>query len=131
MLYDSHYTSFKQGKPRQYAEIKQMAFYLVRAKPRKELLEKLREEMNSDKISKLSPFGQTLQHSLENARIDSDHPDYVEWIEEDYCSPPLAMERESVLDRYFDDITVEQVASAEEGWASIKNRPRLWDSKRS
>ena len=28
------------------------------------------------------------------------------WIEEDYCNPPLAMERESVIDRYFEDITV-------------------------
>jgi hypothetical protein len=27
------------------------------------------------------------------------------WIEEDYCSPPLAMERKVVLDRYFDDVT--------------------------
>jgi hypothetical protein len=30
-------------------------------------------------------------------------------VEEDYCSPPLAMERESVLDQYFNDIEVLRV----------------------
>jgi hypothetical protein len=47
------------------------------------------------------------------------------WIEEDYCSPPLAMEREAVLDRYFNDITVEKVRSEEEGWKMIGNKPML------
>lgn len=39
-------------------------------------------------------FELSLQYSLENARIDSD---LVLWIEEDYCSLPLTM------DRYFDN----------------------------
>ena len=47
-------------------------------------------------------------------------------MEEDYCSPPLAMERRTVLDRYFDNITVEQVESDEEGWNRIKSRPMFW-----
>jgi hypothetical protein len=46
----------------------------------------------------MRPFGQALQYSLENARIDTENRDYALWIEEDYCSPPLAMEREGVLD---------------------------------
>jgi hypothetical protein len=48
-------------------------------------------------------------------------------VEEDYCSPPLAMERESVLDRYFDDITVERVNSEEKGWKSLEDKPLLWN----
>jgi hypothetical protein len=56
--------------------------------------------MDTGKISKLRSFGEVLQHSLENMKIDS-KDGYVLWIEEDYCSPPLAMERESLLDRYF------------------------------
>jgi hypothetical protein len=36
------------------------------------------------------------------------------WIEEDYCSSPLAMERESVLDQYFNDMEVSRVESEEE-----------------
>ena len=39
-------------------------------KPKKELTD-LRKEMDSRKISKLRPFRQALQHSLENAKIDN------------------------------------------------------------
>ncbi len=52
-------------------------------------------------------FGRALQYSLENAGIDdNENLDYAIWVEEDYCSPSLAMERESVLDQYFNDIEV-------------------------
>jgi hypothetical protein len=37
------------------------------------------------------------------------------------------MERESVLDRYFDDITVDRVKSEGEGWNRISNKPYLWN----
>lgn len=103
-----------------------MTFYLVRAKPKKERLEILKEELNAGKISRMRPFGQALQYSLENARIDDENRDYALWIEEDYCSPPLAMERESVLDRYFNDISVERVESEQDAWDSISDKPRLW-----
>ena len=71
-----------------------MALYVVRAKPRKNLLENLHDELSSGKISRMRPFGQALQYALENARIDTENTDFALWIEEDYCSPPLAMERE-------------------------------------
>jgi hypothetical protein len=54
----------------------------------------------------MRPFGRALQYSLENARIDTENPDHALWVEEDYCSPPLAMERESVLDQYFNVIPI-------------------------
>jgi hypothetical protein len=47
-------------------------------------------------------------------------------IEEDYCTPPLAMERESVLDRYFEDITVQLIASEKEGQDRLANISELW-----
>jgi hypothetical protein len=47
-------------------------------------------------------------------------------VEEDYCSPPLAMEREAVLDHYFNDITVEKVKSEKEAWSRLNDKPRLW-----
>jgi hypothetical protein len=100
-----------------------MTIYIVKAKPKEELMADLRQEISSGKISRLRPFGEELQYGLENARIFNE---YAYWVEEDYCSPPLAMERRSVLDRYFDNITVEQVESDEEGWNRIKNRPMLW-----
>ena len=105
-----------------------MALYLVRARPKRELLPSLQKELGSGRISNLRPFGEELQHSLENARIN-DRDGYALWVEEDYCSPPLAMERASVLDRYFSDITVERVESEEEGWSKISDKPRLWSEK--
>jgi hypothetical protein len=72
--------------------------------------------LSSGKISKMRPFGHALQYSLENARIDdNESSDYAICLEEDHCSPPLAMERESVLDQYFNDIEVLRVKSEEEG----------------
>ena len=82
-----------------------MTLYLVRGKPKNDL-SGLRKEREAGKILKLQPFGETLHYGLQNARFDTTSS-YAIWVEEDYCSPPLVMERESVLDRYFGDITVE------------------------
>ena len=107
-----------------------MALYVVKARPRKELLENLHNDLSSGKILKMRPFGRALQYSLENARIDdNENPGYAVWVEEDYCSPPLAMERESVLDQYFNDIEVVNVESEEEGWNMIKEKLSLWNKK--
>jgi len=107
-----------------------MALYIVKARPRKKLLGNLHKDLSSGKILKMGPFGPALQHSLQNARIDdNENPDYAVWVEEDYCSPPLAMERESVLDQYFNDIEVSRLESEEEGWNMIKEKPSLWNKK--
>jgi hypothetical protein len=82
----------------------------------------------SSKISRMRPFGKAPRYSLENARIDTEDSDFALWIEEDYCSPPLAMEREDVLDRYFSNIRVERVKSEEE-WNRINYKPRLWSKQ--
>ena len=67
-------------------------------------------------------FGKALTRSLNEARTQ---PDGIAiWEEEDYCSPPLAEERAAVLDRYFDEISVEQVAAGE-GWKRIEALPML------
>jgi hypothetical protein len=63
-----------------------MALYMVKARPRKELLANLQKDLSSGKISKMRPFGHALQYSLENARFDNENPDYALWVEEDYCS---------------------------------------------
>lgn len=101
-----------------------MTLCIVRAKPKNDL-SGLRKELELGKISKLRPFGEALHHGLKNSRFDS-VTGYAMWVEEDYCSPPLAMERESVLDRYFDDIAVERVSSEEDGWKSLGDKPLLW-----
>jgi hypothetical protein len=49
----------------------------------------------------------------------------VVWEEEDYCRPPLAQEREAVLDRYFEDLSVERVERGS-GWEQISDLPPLF-----
>ena len=99
-----------------------MAYYLVRAKPKAELLGELQERLQKDSFVGLRPFGNALTHSLKEARTQ---PDGIAiWEEEDYCSPPLAEERAAVLDKYFDEISVELV-HAGEGWKRIEALPRL------
>lgn len=77
----------------------------------------------------LRPFGNELTGALKNARL---HPknDQAIWEEEDYCSPPLVRERKAVLDRFFTDLTVEEVEK-DEGWEKIKDLPSLWDQVES
>jgi len=101
-----------------------MTYYEVRAKP-KENIDELRYDMDHGMIHTLIPFGKSLQYSLENAKLDNE--DHAIWIEEDHCSPPLAMEREAVLDRYFNDIEIQAIESEQEGWNRIRHKQSFWD----
>jgi len=101
-----------------------MAHYLVTAKPKQELLPRLKQKLREKAFSDLQPFGRALTYSLENARLRADG--YAVWEEEDYCSPPLAEERQAVLDTYFDDIRVEAVKEGQ-GWQRIEGFPRLFE----
>ena len=103
-----------------------MAYYLVRAKPNTEQLDELRERLDSGEIREMRPFGTALDHSLNHARIKEDGT--AIWEEEDYCSPPLDMERRAVLDTYFTDLTVERVERGE-GWETIDDLPNLWENQ--
>ena len=94
-----------------------MAYYLVRAQPKAERMNELAEKLRQGAFTALRPFGESLSQGLNGARWES--PGIAIWEEEDYCSPPLAMERAAVLDHYFDEITVERV-SRDEGWARIQ-----------
>ena len=75
-------------------------------------------------LSSQGPFGTALDDSLCNARRTADGT--AVWEEEDYCRPPLAMEREAILDDYFTDLTAELV-DVGEGWTQISDLPSLWD----
>lgn len=99
-----------------------MAHYLVRAKPKAELLDVLRERLHQQAFVNLCPFGRALTYSLSEARVERDGT--AIWEEEDYCSPPLAEERAAVLDQYFDEITVELVERGA-GWNRIEGLPKL------
>jgi hypothetical protein len=100
-----------------------MAFYLVTAIPDHARMEELSARLAGDEIVAMKPFGRSLSYSLRNARLRRDG--VAVWEEEDYCRPPLAQEREAVLDSYFRDLRVEPVEDGS-GWEKIENLPRLF-----
>jgi len=100
-----------------------MAYYLVEAAAREELLPELEERLEKDEFLSMRPFGVSVTFSLRGARRRPDGG--VVWEEEDYCSPPLAQERAAVLDEYFRDLRVTAV-QRNEGWAQIRDLPPLF-----
>lgn len=46
-----------------------------------------------------------MTNALQEARFDPEIGEAV-LVAEDYCSPPLAMERDKVLDQHFDSLTI-------------------------
>jgi hypothetical protein len=100
-----------------------MAHYLVTAKPKSERLEDLLANLRKRAYVSLRPFGKTMTHSLENARLRENG--YAIWEEEDYCSPPLAQERAAALDEFFDELKVTSVKEGA-GWKEIEQLPRLF-----
>ena len=99
-----------------------MAYYLVRAKAQNNL-QPLKLDLDRGEVAKMQPFGSALDYSLRNARLDAEG--WATWEEEDYCHPPLAMERRAVLDRYFRELNVLRVEPGE-GWKQIDHLPGLW-----
>lgn len=102
-----------------------MAYYLVRAKLEQEKAAELRTRLDSGEIKQMRPFGLALDYGLLNARLDLEG--WSVWEEEDYCQPPLAMERRAVLDDYFTALSVEPVERGA-GWQVIETLPVLWEA---
>lgn len=100
-----------------------MAYYLVKARPQAERMPELRTRLDNGEIRRMRPFGIALHEGLDGARDAGEG--FVVWEEEDYCRPPLAMERAAVLDTYFSDLSVDPVAEGE-GWTRIEGLPRYW-----
>ena len=100
-----------------------MAYYLVKARTIPEKLKELKTRLDGDEISPMRPFGTALDFSLKHARLNA--AGWAVWEEEDYCRPPLAMERAAVLDHYFTDLSVQPVEKGQ-GWQQIEQLPALW-----
>lgn len=101
-----------------------MAHYLVKAKAIDGKLDELKARLDAAEIAPMRPFGSALDYSLKNARVDE--AGWAVWEEEDYCRPPLAMERAAVLDDYFVQLSTAAVAEGE-GWEQIADLPSLWE----
>ena len=100
-----------------------MAHYLVKGKAVESQMSELRERLDSNEIRGMSPFGTALDYSLKNARVDAEG--WAVWEEEDYCNPPLAMERAAIIDTYFTDLSIEKVEKGT-GWQRIEGLADLW-----
>lgn len=104
-----------------------MAYRFVRAQPKRDRLPELYDRLDDGEIAEMEPFGNAMTKALQNARFEPDNGEAV-WVEEDYCSPPLAMEREEVLDEYFDSLTiVDEDADEAAAWDQIDGLPQLWE----
>jgi len=101
-----------------------MAHYLVQGELNEDKAHELKNKVFSGELRELEPFGRAITHSLENAKFDP-RSEMVLWEEEDYCTPPLAQEREAVLDIYFSNLQIEKVDKGE-GWQEIDDLPSLW-----
>lgn len=101
-----------------------MTHYLVRARPDHDALPELRDQLLEGEVQALDPFGRELDQALRRARLDPTDGKAV-WEEEDHCTPPLRMEREAVLDAFFEEIEVEEVNPGD-GWERIEGLPSLW-----
>ena len=82
-------------------------FYDVKARLRKEMATELRRALLDDTIRDQKPDGQEIADSMQRAVVTADGA--VAWSEMCYCKPPLAHERQTVLDRYFDAISIRPV----------------------
>ena len=101
-----------------------MAYYLVRANLSDQLVSVLQEKLQQNEFVGLQPFGRSLTKGLRGMKRLPDGR--VAWEEEDYCTPPLRLEREAVLDDYFTELEVELVEE-EEGWSVLKDLPSVFD----
>jgi hypothetical protein len=100
-----------------------LAYYLVKAKLKEGLLKELERSLEENSFINLEPFGRALTFSLRNSRVDKTNN--IIWEEEDYCYPPLAEERASVLDKYFEQIDTKKINKGE-GWETIKSLDKLF-----
>jgi hypothetical protein len=102
-----------------------MAYYLVTASPREQLLDELQSKLARNEFLALRPFGRALSSSLRRARRLPNGQ--ATWEEVDYCQPPLAEERAAVLDHYFEDLAVQPVVEGT-GWDLIDPLPAMFPS---
>ena len=82
--------------------------YHVTARLRPGMAAELRERLDSGAIARQEPDGREIVASMERATVTADGT--VSWSEVCYCSPPLAHERETVYDRFFE---ITSIAPAE------------------
>ena len=82
-------------------------FYKVRARFRTGTAADFLERLSDGTIQDLQPDGAEMVASMNRAVVSADGS--VEWSEQCFCPTPLAHERATVLDTYFEDLSSELV----------------------
>ena len=85
--------------------------YRVPARFKPATAAELRRKLDDRSIAAQQPDGQEMVDSLHRAVV-SESGD-VRWSELCYCDPPLAHERATILDHYFDDIVTQPIEDYE------------------
>jgi hypothetical protein len=80
------------------------------------------KKLNDGSIANQRPDGAEIMASMERAVVNQDGG--IEWTERCYCDPPLAHERATVLDAYFEDFLIEPV-DAHRNFAGVPFLDRL------
>lgn len=81
--------------------------YKVRARFRSGTAADFLEKLTDGTIEELRPDGAEMVDSMHRAVVTKDGS--VEWSEQCYCATPLAHERATVLDTYFDDLSTKLI----------------------
>ena len=85
--------------------------YRVTARFRTDTAAELRRRLDDGSITAQQPDGQEIVDSLHRAVVTPSGD--VQWSEMCFCASPLAHERATILDRYFDAVTTEPIEDYE------------------
>ena len=105
--------------------------YRVTARFRTETAADLHRRLDDGSIAAQQPDGQEMVDSLHRAVVTRSGD--VQWSEMCFCSPPLAHERPTVLEHYFDAITTERIEDYEQydGQPFMEHLQTLQENTRS
>jgi len=96
-----------------------MAIYRVTGRFKADMAEDLRGKLDDGSIAAQQPDGQEMVDAFGRATVTESGD--VRWSETCYCPTPLAHERATVLDRFFEDLTTEPI----ETYQPYEGRPFL------
>ena len=85
-----------------------MAIYHVRARFKADMAAELRRKLDDGSIAVQQPDGQEMVDAFGRAGVAESGA--VCWSETCYCPTPLAHERATVLDRFFEDLATAPIA---------------------
>jgi hypothetical protein len=83
--------------------------YKVRARLRPGTEAALLRKLTAGTVADQRPDGAEIVAAMERAVVTADG--HVEWSETCYCSPPLAHERETVLDHHFHGFSTREIGA--------------------